>query len=120
MSDSYRPHGLQPTRLLCPWDFPGQSAGVGCHCLLLFKIAFLSLSILMLGDSEFGHWEPLQASVVSTAFLAGIERCSGLIFYLSCLSLGLIRPPFSFSGEWYLEFKIWVLDVLRASQVAQR
>ena len=26
-------HGLQPTRLLCPWDFPGKSTGVGCHCL---------------------------------------------------------------------------------------
>ena len=25
---------LQPTRLLCPWDFPGKSTGVGCHCLL--------------------------------------------------------------------------------------
>ena len=34
MSDSSRPHGLQPTRLLCPWDFPGKSTGVGCHCLL--------------------------------------------------------------------------------------
>ena len=30
----YRPHGLQPTRLLHPWDFPGKSTGVGCHCLL--------------------------------------------------------------------------------------
>ena len=34
MSDSSRPQGLQPTRLLCPWDFPGKSTGVGCHCLL--------------------------------------------------------------------------------------
>ena len=34
VSDSLRPHGLQPTRLLCPWDFPGKSTGVGCHCLL--------------------------------------------------------------------------------------
>ena len=34
VSDSSRPHGLQPTRLLCPWDFPGKSTGVGCHCLL--------------------------------------------------------------------------------------
>ena len=33
-SDSSRPHGLQPTRLLCPWDFPGRSTGVGCHCRL--------------------------------------------------------------------------------------
>ena len=34
VSDSSRPHGLQPTRLLCPWDFLGKSTGVGCHCLL--------------------------------------------------------------------------------------
>ena len=34
MSDSSRPHGLQPTRLFRPWDFPGKSTGVGCHCLL--------------------------------------------------------------------------------------
>ena len=34
MSNSPRPHGLQPMRLLCPWDFPGKSTGVGCHCLL--------------------------------------------------------------------------------------
>ena len=32
--DSLRPHGLQPTRLLCPWDFPGKDTGVGCHFLL--------------------------------------------------------------------------------------
>ena len=34
MSDPQQPHGLQPTRLLCPWDFPGKSTGMGCHCLL--------------------------------------------------------------------------------------
>ena len=37
ISDSSRPHGLQPTRLLRPWDFPGKSTGVGCHCLLREK-----------------------------------------------------------------------------------
>ena len=34
MSDSLRPHGLQPVRLLCPWDSPGKNTGVGCHSLL--------------------------------------------------------------------------------------
>ena len=29
VSDPQRPHGLQPTRLLCPSDFPGESTGVG-------------------------------------------------------------------------------------------
>ena len=34
MSDSVRPHRQQPTRLPCPWDFPGKNTGVGCHFLL--------------------------------------------------------------------------------------
>ena len=32
-SDSLRPHGLQPTRLLCPWDFPSKNIEGGCHFL---------------------------------------------------------------------------------------
>ena len=34
VSDSVRPHGQQPTRLLRPWDSPGKNTGVGCHFLL--------------------------------------------------------------------------------------
>ena len=34
VSHSVRPHGLQPVRLLCPWDSPGKNTGVGCHVLL--------------------------------------------------------------------------------------
>ena len=34
VSDPQQPHGLQPTRLLRPRDFPGKSTGVVCHCLL--------------------------------------------------------------------------------------
>ena len=34
VSNSLRPHGLQPARLLCPWDFPGKNIGAGCHFLL--------------------------------------------------------------------------------------
>ena len=33
-SDSSWPHALRPARLLCPWDSPGKSTGVGCHFLL--------------------------------------------------------------------------------------
>ena len=45
VSDCWRPHGLQPTRLLRPWDFPGRSTGVGCHCLLLEKYFFSEIDI---------------------------------------------------------------------------
>ena len=34
---SATPWSLQPSRLLHPWDFPGKSTGVGCHCLLRCK-----------------------------------------------------------------------------------
>ena len=34
VSDSVRPHGLQPTRLPRPWDSPRKNTGVGCHFLL--------------------------------------------------------------------------------------
>ena len=34
MSDSLQPQGLQPTRLLCPWDSSGKNTGVGSCSLL--------------------------------------------------------------------------------------
>ena len=34
VSESLWPHWLQPTRLLRPWDLPGENTGVGCHVLL--------------------------------------------------------------------------------------
>ena len=40
VSDSSWSHGLQPTGLLHPWDFPDKSTGVGCHCLLRWYLRF--------------------------------------------------------------------------------
>ena len=40
MSDSGQPYGLQPTRLLCPWDSPGRNTGVDFHAL--FQGIFLT------------------------------------------------------------------------------
>ena len=54
VSDSSWPHGLQPTRLLRPWDLPGKSTGVGCHCLLLKS---LDLATVPVGIKMKQHWE---------------------------------------------------------------
>ena len=47
VSDSLRPHGLQPARLLYPWGFPGKNTGVGCHFLLqrIFPRSYLTSAI---------------------------------------------------------------------------
>ena len=34
VSKFLRPHGPQPSTLLCPWDFPSRNTGVGCYVLL--------------------------------------------------------------------------------------
>ena len=46
VSDSVRPHRRQPTRLLHPWDSPGKSTGVGCHCLLQWRTVWRFLKKL--------------------------------------------------------------------------
>ena len=38
-------YGIFQARLLRPWDFPGKSTGVGCHCLLLSKISMNQKSV---------------------------------------------------------------------------
>ena len=57
--DSLRPHGLQPTRLLCPWDFPGKDTGVGCH--LKIVIIYKSLDwVCPLGKAAVFIWGDFQ------------------------------------------------------------
>ena len=44
---------LQPSKLLCPWDSPGKSTGVGCHALLQEIFPTQGLNPCLLG---FLHW----------------------------------------------------------------
>ena len=34
VSNCLQPHGLEPTRLLCPWNSPGENTRMSCHFLL--------------------------------------------------------------------------------------
>ena len=56
VSDSSQPHGLLPTGLLCPWDFPGKNTGVGCHALLqgVFPTQGLNPGLLHCRQSLYG------------------------------------------------------------------
>ena len=57
--------GLQPSRLLCPWDFPGKNTGVGCHFLLqgiiLIQGSNPCLLQLPLGKQILYHWATWEA-----------------------------------------------------------
>ena len=46
------PHGLQPVRLLCPWDSPVKNTGVACRFFLqgIFPTQELNLGLLPFGQ----------------------------------------------------------------------
>ena len=56
MSDTLRFYGLYPTRILCPWGFPGKDTGVSCHALLqgIFLTQGLNQHILYLLNWQVG------------------------------------------------------------------
>ena len=49
-SDSFSPRGLEPIRLLCPWDSPSKNIGVSCHALFqgIFPTQALNPGLLYL------------------------------------------------------------------------
>ena len=63
VSGSSQPHGLQPTRLLRPWDFPGKSTGEGCHCLL--RQAIMLSQINQHRSTNTARWHLHGASLVA-------------------------------------------------------
>ena len=87
VSDSLRPHGLQPTMLLHPWDFPGKSTGEACHCLLRWN-----------GQRDGKVWPRKESSVHKLCpFLVGSEGDIGCLLALA----GWYKPPTGFSHKPY-------------------
>ena len=56
-TDSLRPHGLYPARLLCPWNFSGKNTGVGCHFLLQGIFPTWGL------NPHFLHWQAVSLTL---------------------------------------------------------
>ena len=62
VSDCLRPCGLEPSKLVYPWDFPGKNTAVGCHALLqgIFPIWGSNLCLLHL-HQQAGSSPPAQS-----------------------------------------------------------
>ena len=71
LSDSLRPHRLQPTRLLCPWNSPGKDTGAGSHFLLQETFSTQGWNLRLL------HFLCWQADSLPLHHLGSLqERCS--------------------------------------------
>ena len=90
VSDPQQPDGLQPTRLLHPWDFPGKSTWVGCHCLL-----------------RQWFWSPPKiksdtVSTVSPSISHEVMGSDAMIFVFWMLSF---KPTFSLSSFTFMHWR---------------
>ena len=105
MSDPQQPHGLQPTRLLCPWDFPGKSTGVGCHCLLPFSC---------LGTRNSCPFLPLFVSISISLSLFLLSISLSVLFYiilLLLLHLMWLEIIDLTHHSWFLKMKSYITDL---------
>ena len=98
VSDSSQPHGLQPTRLLHPWDFPSKSTGVGCH-RLKFQITCIYVCSRESGKCKIKVW--VFKNIKSTSLGLGIKRpclvwMQGDTWKLKLMSTSYMLMSFSF------------------------
>ena len=101
VSNSLRPHGLQPTRLLRPWDSPGKSTGVGN----LSSISSVQFSRSVVPDSATPSTSARQASLPITnswsllklMHIESVMPSSHLILCRPLLLLPPIPPSIKYS-----------------------
>ena len=110
MSNSLQTPGLQSTRLLCPWNFPGKNTGMGCHSIL--QGIFLNQGSTLAG--RFFTTEP-KPSFRLLAFQAAAKNKSHILVFISLL-LSLL-PAVNLWGTLPDEGHIYHPCILRALRV---
>ena len=105
VSNSLPPHGLQPARLLYPWNFPGKNIGAGCHFLfqgisptqglnlnLLHPLHWhadsLSLSHLGSPSEKFGYTISIQLTEFLYCCCSVAKSCPTLCNPVDCSTPG--------------------------------
>ena len=96
---------LKPTRLLCPWDFPGKNTGVGCHFLRqeIFPTQGSNPGLphcrqtLCLWKSPFFHFHPAPYSSLSLFPFLPYGPSPTLVTNFDVLTLHFLLSTFHYS-----------------------
>ena len=92
-----QPHELWPTKLLYPWDFPGENTGVGCHVLFqgifptqiepmspaLQAYSLLSEAPWQSKNTRVGSLSLLQRNFLTQESNWGLLHCRQVLYQLS-------------------------------------
>ena len=109
MSDSLRPHGLEPAKFLCPWDFPGRNTGMGCHFILQGIFLESNLIFLWLLHSQADSFQLSHLQFISVQLLSRVQLCDPT----HCSTPGL--PVHRQLPEFTQTHVHWVSDAIQPS-----
>ena len=116
MSDSLQPHGLQPTRLLRPWDFPGKSTGVECHRLLRQTLPDLTKGDTQTANKHMKRCSTLyitremQRKTAARSHYTPMKTSENPLKSKCCAATGTLAPcwwefkTYSHFGRWFGSF----------------
>ena len=102
VSESLRLYRLQPTRVFCPWDFPGKNTGMGCHFLLQ------GIFPTQESNSHLLHWQANSLPLSHQEALK-VERTDsnwGLLPWLECFCLRKGTWPGQSSCQLSCQFRL--------------
>ena len=96
VSNSLWPHGLEPTRLLCPWDCTSKNSGVCCHFYLQ------GISPTQGGNLHLLHWRCILCFWTNgEMFATNLLNWKSIIFWF-CFVLNLSCTIDLSSSYFYL------------------
>ena len=97
VSDSLKPHGLEPAKLLCPWDFPDRNTGLGCHFVLqgIFPTRESNLIFLWLLHSQADSFQLSHLQFSSVRSLSCVQLCDPMNHRMPGLPVHHQLPEFT-------------------------
>ena len=113
------PYGLEPTRLLCPWDSLSKNSGMGCRCFP--PVPLLSPPLVDRFFTTSATWEASSIPIVkvlvaqSCLTLCNPMDCSLPGFFVCGISQARILEwvVISFRGSSWLRDQTWVSCLAR-------
>ena len=102
MSKSLQPHGLQPARLLCPWDSPGKNAGRSCHWDIHIGAIFLKGRYHKDFITAWQQWLPLAGELRASG-----SKGESVTERVCEVQLLTTQKPINRSGWWKGRFALF-------------
>ena len=104
------PHGLELTRLLCPWDSPGRNTGVGLHALFQGICPTQGWNPCLMSSTLAGRFFPTSATWEAPLYMYSYTKL--IFFHFSLFFLHIIKNIWILSFDQLIKRELHSRNVL--------